>query len=116
MEIKVYPGKVFIRNVKRLAKKYKSIIQDLQILERDLIANPLLGTDLGNGLRKVRMAITAKGRGKSGGARVITHFAIVSVTEGAVTLLTIYDKAEQENITDKELKSLLEEIWSPDIL
>ena len=38
----------------------------------DLEQNPLLGTDLGDGLRKVRMKITSKGKGKSGGARVIT--------------------------------------------
>jgi hypothetical protein len=45
-----------------------------------------------------------KGKGKSGGARVITNFAILDKT---VFLLSIFDKSEQENLTDKEIKELL---------
>ena len=65
---------------------------------------------MGNGVRKVRMAISAKGKGKSHGARVITHTAIVSVEDGVVTLLAIYDKAEQDSITSKEIEQLLKEL------
>ncbi len=53
------------------------------------------------------MAITSKGKGKSGGARVITVTAIVSVDETNVTLLTIYDKSDRETIKDSELKKVL---------
>ncbi|MDR1722857.1 MAG: type II toxin-antitoxin system RelE/ParE family toxin [Tannerella sp.] len=53
------------------------------------------------------MAIASKGRGKSGRARVITHFYI---SKDTVFLLAIYDKNDQDNITDKELKSLLSQI------
>ncbi len=76
----------------------------------ELKQNPEIGVDLGNGLRKIRMAISAKGKGKSHGARVITHTAIISIEEGIVTLLTIYDKADQETLSDKELLSLLSEL------
>jgi hypothetical protein len=50
------------------------------------------------------MAITSKGKGKSGGVRVITH---VQVVENNVFLLAIYGKSEQEDISDKEIGYLL---------
>lgn len=62
----------FDKDLKKLHKKYKSITKDYVQFLADLEANPLLGTDLGNGVRKVRLAITSKRKGKSGGARVIT--------------------------------------------
>ena len=74
----------------------------------ELEANPNLGTDLGGGLRKIRMAIASKGRGKSGGARVITFSVIISVEETEINLLTIYDKSERESISRAEIEQLLE--------
>lgn len=71
---------------------------------KSLKESPSQGTPLGNECYKIRMAIASKGKGKSGGARVITCFKIVNET---VYLLTIFDKSEQENITDKELSELL---------
>lgn len=71
--------------------------------------NPYQGADLGHGLRKVRMAISAKGKGKSGGARVITLILAYSEEESEMGLLYIYDKSEQENLTDKELSDILRE-------
>lgn len=100
----------FDRQVKRLAKKYKSLKEDLQELTNALRSDPAVGADLGNGVRKVRMAIRAKGKGKSHGARVITHTAVISVREGVVTLLAIYDKAGQSTITSKEIEQLLREL------
>ena len=73
----------------------------------DLYADPCLGTDLGHRLRKVRLAITSKGKGKSGGARVITYTVILAQTETEVKLITIYDKSERENISDAELLDIL---------
>ena len=71
--------------------------------------NPYQEADLGHGLRKVRMAISAKGKGKSGGARVITLILAYSEEESEIGLLYIYDKSEQENLTDKELSDILRE-------
>ena len=88
-------------------KRYASFAADYEKLLEDLSANPHLGTDLGGGLRKIRMAITSKGKGKSGGARVITYTVIVQVDETEINLLTIYDKAERESISKEELKELL---------
>lgn len=101
----------FDKEFKRLNKKYKSLLKDICRLREELQANPYSGIDLGNGIRKVRMAITAKGKGKSHGARVITYTdAIISIENGVLYLITIYDKAERANITDKEIESLLQQI------
>ena len=70
-KIKALPD--FVRTLKRLGKKYHSIKQDYAKLLEELYANPQAGIDLGGGLRKVRMAIGSKGRGKSHGARVISN-------------------------------------------
>ena len=69
--------------------------------------NPLQGEPLGKHLRKVRFPIASKSKGKSGGARVITHTILVEENGADITLVTIYDKSDQANITDKELKNLM---------
>ena len=104
-EFVTYP--TFIRELKRLSKRYISLKKDLERLEEELHKNPHLGTDLGNGFRKIRLAISAKGKGKRGGARVITFTIIVSAQQTTVGLIYIYDKSESENITNKELRELM---------
>ena len=100
----------FTKAFKRLNKKYRPLENDVDQLVSQLRDNPFAGADLGNGVRKVRMAISDKGRGKSGGARVITYTARVDEQSGVVTLLTIYDKNEQESISRKDIDDLLREI------
>ncbi len=98
----------FKRQARRLSKKYKSLKSDLQTLQRELLDNPLQGVDLGGGVRKIRMAISSKGKGKSGGARVLTLTVLVH-DDADVTLLTIYDKNEIENVADEYIKWLVSE-------
>lgn len=62
----------FEKQARRLSKKYKSLKDDLANLQKELLENPFQGDDLGGGVRKIRMAISSKGKGKSGGARVLT--------------------------------------------
>ena len=97
----------FDKQLKRLARKFPSLKTEFVTLIEDLEENPQMGTSLGNNCFKIRLAIASKGRGKSGGARVITHFYIENET---VFLLAIYDKSEQTDISDKELRELLYEI------
>jgi mRNA-degrading endonuclease RelE of RelBE toxin-antitoxin system len=97
----------FDRQVKRLARKYPSLKSEYAALIEELETNPAKGTSLGNDCFKIRLAIASKGRGKSGGARIITHIYIENET---VFLLAIYDKSERTDISDKELKELLYEI------
>ena len=75
--------------------------------EKLLQANPTQGTPIGNNAYKVRLGIKSKGKGKSGGARVITY---VLTDDGEIYLLTIYDKSDLSTIDDKTLKSLIKEI------
>ncbi|WP_462218865.1 type II toxin-antitoxin system RelE/ParE family toxin [Ferruginibacter sp.] len=96
---------VFERQAKRLIKKYPSLKTELAQLIQLLKKSPeQQGTSLGNSCYKIRMSIASKGKGKSGGARVITHLQILQST---VFLLSIYDKSEQTDISDSELKDLL---------
>ena len=85
-----------------MAKRYKSLKEDILRLRDELLENPLSGTDLGGGLRKVRMSIHSKSQGKRGGARVITFTVLVSVDEGT------YDKSEIESMSVKEIRKLLD--------
>ena len=98
----------FDRRARRLAKKYKSLKDDLRTFQQEIMQNPLMGIDLGGGVRKIRMAIGSKGKGKSGGARVLTLTVLVS-EDADVTLLTIYDKEEIDNVTDSYIKWLVSE-------
>jgi hypothetical protein len=88
-----------------LAKKYPSLKLEFSLLVNSLKETPSQGTSLGSECYKIRISIASKGKGKSGGARVITCVKIVFET---VFLLTVFDKSEQENISDKELKELLQ--------
>ena len=72
-----------------------------------LTHNPESGVPIGNNCYKIRLSIVSKGKGKSGGARVITF---VQLNQSQIYLLTIYDKSEQENITDKEIKLLIKTV------
>lgn len=94
----------FRKELKKLAKKYPSLKEDFGVLLESLEVNPLQGVSLGNNCYKIRMAIASKGKGKSGGSRVITF---VKISQTTVYLLSIYDKSEKENISDGELKELL---------
>jgi len=96
---------VFERQAKRLVKKYPSLKSELLELVQLLKEVPQKqGTSLGNNCYKIRIAIAAKGKGKSGGARIITH---LQISKSVVFLLSIYDKSEQTDITDIELSELL---------
>lgn len=52
----------FKRQIKRLRKKYASLQSDFDELLAELSENPFAGVDLGDGVRKVRMAINPRGR------------------------------------------------------
>ena len=109
MNCKVEVLFIFKKEFKRLSRRYRSLLNDVQKLQGELLAKPDLGTDLGNGLRKIRMAIQSKGKGKSGGARVITYTIITKIEETEINLLYIYDKSERDSISAAEIKELLKQ-------
>jgi mRNA-degrading endonuclease RelE of RelBE toxin-antitoxin system len=107
MRFEVKTTSRFEKDIKRLVKKYPSLRSEYFDLVKELQQRPDLGSPIGNNCYKVRISIASKGRGKSGGARVITYFQISATT---VYLLTIYDKSETENITVKDLLTFLKDI------
>ena len=100
----------FDREAKRLAKKYKSLRSDLSQLKDELNQNPFLGVEILPGVRKIRLAIASKGKGKSGGARIISFIAVTDCNNGDIILLYIYDKSESPNIQTDYLKKLLKDL------
>jgi mRNA-degrading endonuclease RelE of RelBE toxin-antitoxin system len=105
---RIEPTERFQREAKRLAKKFRSIPSELRELSQELEANPHLGTDLGAGIFKIRLAVKSKGKGKSGGGRVVTY---VIDEEEVIHLLTIYDKSEFDTIETSELRELVKELF-----
>jgi mRNA-degrading endonuclease RelE of RelBE toxin-antitoxin system len=101
-EVRTIPN--FEKSLKRLVKKFPSLKAEFIALVDSLEENPEQGTPIGNSCYKIRVSIKSKGKGKSGGARVIIH---VVITNKIVFLLDIYDKSDQANISDKELAQLL---------
>lgn len=97
----------FKRQAKTLLKKYNSLAAELRTFEQELIENPTQGKSLGHNAYKVRLAVKSKGKGKSGGLRVITYLV---TEEGEIYLLTIYDKSELDSVDDKTLKEMIKEI------
>jgi mRNA-degrading endonuclease RelE of RelBE toxin-antitoxin system len=105
MSFSVYPTPDFKKYFKKLSKKYPSLNADLQGIIKILKEEPDSGIHLGHGIHKIRMAIASKGKGKSGGARVITY---IVTEDNEVYLVFIYDKSQLENITREQIMELLE--------
>ena len=114
MKVEVKVTESFKRAAKPLLKRYRSFPEDLSELERQLLKDPNLGTPLGGNVFKIRLKISSKGKGKSGGARVISFVVLKNEVKGKretitmVNLLTVYDKSDQSTITDSELRKLVE--------
>ena len=107
MSYKIEATQRFKKELKALAKKYKKIKNDYANLLNALEKNPTLGTPLGNDCYKIRIANSSVPTGKSGGFRIIT---LVRIQKEKIILLTIYSKTQKENISDEELKAIIEGI------
>ncbi len=101
MKLSIVYTSLFEKEFKKLSSRHMSLKTDFKIFLASLEENPVQGTPLGNNCYKVRLAITSKGKGKSGGARVITCLKIV---DNRIYLVAIYDKSEKEAISNKELR------------
>ena len=103
----------FERGAKALRKRYPSFESDYDTFLNELEENPFGGESLGHHTYQNRMAIASKGKGKSGGARVITYnLQQVNEEEVLITLMSIYDKSDIENVSDAYLQSLVQQIES----
>ena len=99
----------FIKDLKRLAKKYSSLKVEYEQLLEQLIESPTLGVHIGNDCYKIRLSIASKGKGKSGGARIITCVKVIKTT---VFIIGIYDKSEVANYSNATIKARIKEISS----
>ncbi len=104
MSYKINQTSEFEKEAKYLSRKYASFKNDLAVLAASLANDPKQGTSLGNNRYKIRLAITSKGKGKSGGARIITYVAVIKET---LYFIGVYDKSEQTTMTDKEINARL---------
>ena len=100
----------FSRGAKILKKRYKTFMDDLEDFKDSILKNPFQGAELVPGIRKVRMTIKSKGKGKSGGARVITLTYYVSEAEGKVHFLIIYDKSNADTVDVKVVQEYVVEL------
>ena len=105
--MRIIPSRQFAKDLKRLGKKYASIIADVRALQNELLQNPTMGTLIGENRYKIRLQITSKGKGKSGGGRIVTY---LKIQDDEIWLLTMYDKSEMENVSDSFLDDLIESI------
>lgn len=109
MANEVIASPYFEQKLKRLIKKYPSLIKTILILEDDLIQNPRLGDSYGQNIYKIR--IPGEGKGKSGGYRVITYVVDESEKQSIIRLATIFTKAEESTITKADAVALIKNIF-----
>ena len=100
----------FAKEAKRLAKKYPSFKQDYKNFLLSIKNNPLQGDEITKNIRKIRMAIKAKGKGKSGGARVITFNILTDIENGHVVFLLLYDKEDASTVKVNVVKQLVRDM------
>lgn len=110
MSCSVAVSKEFAREAKRIAKKYRSFQKDYKDFLESIKGNPLQGDEITKNVRKIRMAIKSKGKGKSGGARVITYNILTDIHDGEVVLLLIYDKEEASTVKIEAVKKLVQDM------
>ena len=113
MNYSIITSSYFDVAAKKLAKKYPSFKEDLVNFGKSLLENPKQGAELAPGIRKIRMAIKSKGKGKSGGARVITYNFITQEMDGNIVLLLIYDKEDASTAKVNVLKEIIKEEGYP---
>lgn len=100
----------FAKEAKRLAKKYPSFKQDYNEFLESIKNNPLQGDEITKNIRKIRMAIKTKGKGKSGGARVITFNVLTDVENGHMVFLLLYDKEDASTVKVNVVKQLVRDM------
>ena len=110
MNLEIVRSDYFTSEFKKLAKRHRSLIDDYESFIESLKANPMQGVEIAPNIRKIRMAVASKGRGKSGGARVITFNALVADHGGTIYLLLVYDKADAASVKMNVVREIIKEM------
>lgn len=114
MNVEIITTDIFKREAKRLIKKYHSLKSELATFEESLTNNPHQGILITENVYKIRLAVKSKGKGKSGGLRIITYLHLIKDEDGKILayLLSIYDKSEFENLPDYQIEKMVSNIQS----
>lgn len=110
MSFKIKNTSDFEKEAKRLSKKYASFKNDYANFLDSIKKNPIQGSELYPGIPKIRMQIKSKGKGKSGGARVITFNIMINEQDGEVILLLLYDKEEASTVDVKTVREIIKDL------
>ena len=98
----------FEKSAKRLIKKYKSLGSEILDFIEHTEKDGIQGIPLGNGIYKARLIVRSKGKGKSGGLRVISYRELlVSITDDTIYLVAIYDKSEISSVSKAKIEKIL---------
>ena len=97
----------FLRRAKRLIKKYHTLETSIYKLQEQLLKNPKLGESYGANIYKIRLADESKGKGKTGGFRVVTYLVQQNKESTNIYLITIFDKSEEASIDRDDIKEIL---------
>jgi hypothetical protein len=104
MNLIIVPTPNFQKSVKKLLKKYKSLLKDLEMFFEDYELLQKQAQELGSNCFKIRLANSSIPIGKSGGFRVIYFIK----QENKIYLLEIYSKSQQANISKEQITEILE--------
>lgn len=114
MSYKIVVTSDFTRDVKKLAKRHRSLRQDLADFVEELSEDPYTGDRITQDIYKYRIAIKSKGRGKSGGGRVIAALLKIVRTKTErldIVLLRIYDKSDRSTLPTHELERQINQYY-----
>ena len=100
----------FENKYKKYLKKFPSLKEEMEELEKELLNNPSLGIPLGANLFKIRLSNKDKGKGKSGGFRIITYLVEENKTHIEIFLIIIYNKSEESSIKKEQLIKMVKSI------
>jgi len=103
-------SQLFKRKVKPLSKKYHTLRESIDELGEALIKGPYLGESYGGNIYKVRLSDKSKGKGKSGGFRILYYLAIQQGNDTIIILITILNKGEINTIKKTDAEYLLTQV------
>ena len=106
--IKVYTIPEFDKSLKRLSRKFPSLkVEYADFIEKTEREN-VQGLSLGNGFYKARLSVQSKGKGKSGGLRIISYKEVIyKLDETEIILVAIYDKSDLSSVDRRYLELLV---------
>ena len=107
MNYKIEIDKEFSKEFKTLLKKFPSLKSDFQNILDNIEKELNLADDLGNGFKKIRINIKSKGKGTSGGGKIITYETIIAIDNKLVLFVSIYNKGDCDSIDISILKKNL---------